>query len=158
MKEYAQAITYAGTDGIISMFSLLLGLLGTSMGSVAIFHVLLLAALANAISMTVSDFNSRTLLGWSSRRWISSGLTFLSMILFSIIPIVVFLMFRSQPSPWTIGIAGIVALFILSMFHGWLEDDTYANVPVQVIVGSLGMFFAYYVGKWSDRALKAYGM
>lgn len=63
MKTYAQAITYAGTDGIISMFSLLLGLLGTSMSSMAILHVLLLAAVASGISMAVSDFNSRISLG-----------------------------------------------------------------------------------------------
>lgn len=153
MKTYAQAITYAGTDGIISMFSLLLGLLGTSMSSMAILHVLLLAAVASGISMAVSDFNSRISLGWSTRRWISTGLTFLSMLVFSTIPIFVFLAFRSHPSPVIVGLAGVVSLLVLATFHGWVEES-YAHVPVQVVAGTLGMILAYYVGVWSDRALK----
>lgn len=153
MKAYAQAMTYAGTDGIISMFSLLLGMLGTSMGSVTIFHVLVLATLANAISMSISDFNSRTQLGWSSRRWVSTGLTFLSMLVFSTIPIFVFLAFRSHPSPMIVGIAGVISLLVLASFHGWMEES-YAHAPVQIVAGTFGMVLAYYVGVWSERALK----
>lgn len=154
MKDYAQAITYAGTDGIISMFSLLLGMLGTSMSSTAILHVLLLAAVASGISMAVSDFNSRINLGWSLRRWISTGLTFLSMLVFSIIPIFVFLAFRRHPSPIIVGLAGVLSLLVLATFHGWVEES-YAHVPVQIVAGTIGMVLAYYVGVWSDRVLKS---
>lgn len=75
------------------------------------------------------------------------------MLVFSTIPIFVFLAFRSHPSPVIVGLAGVVSLLVLATFHGWVEES-YAHVPVQVVAGTLGMILAYYVGVWSDRALK----
>lgn len=153
MDRHIQAITYAGTDGIISMFALLLGLLGTTIAKPTLVLTLVLAAIANAISMATSDFNSRTSYGWSSDRWLSSGLTFVSLFVFALIPIGIVILARSRPSPIWVWAGGVVALSVLALVHG-RNIGTYDHVPVQVGVGALGMGLAYQMGAWSESFLK----
>lgn len=154
MFDHAQAITYAGTDGIISMFALLLGLLGTSIAKPAILITLVLASVSNAISMAVSDFNSRTEYAWSSDRWVSAGLTFLSLFVFAMIPVGIVMVTQKRPSPVLVWSAGIVALTVLALVHA-RAVETYDHVPVQIVMGALGMLLAYRVGMWSETFFEA---
>lgn len=153
MIPHVQAITYAGTDGIISMFALLLGLLGTSIAKPAILITLVLASVSNAISMAVSDFNSRTEYAWSSERWVSAVLTFVSLFVFAMIPVGIVMVSRKRPSPVLVWIAGLVALTVLALVHA-RGVDTYDHAPIQVIMGALGMILAYKVGMWSEAFLE----
>lgn len=156
LRRYIQSITYAGTDGVNSTFALLLGMVGSSLPNPIILRVLLLAVLSNALSMSVSDFNSQATdtKVWTEKRTTSAAMTFGSMFLFSIIPILFFLTYKkSRSSPLIIGFAAFFSHMLLALFHGW-AIDSYHHVPSQVGLSMLVMFAAYYIGVWSGKLFK----
>lgn len=141
---YVEPIILSGTDGIITVFNLLIGLNAADINVDTITKVVMIAIVGDAISMTISYYNSKyTIYNDNNTLVIESALNFLSFIIFGYLVVVLYILFKNIIISAIISsiILGIVKSYMIgNVFDGVLSIKTF----LLVIIGS---FMVYIFGK-----------
>lgn len=142
MKITKEAILLSGTDGIITVFNLLVGLNVYQFNIESIFKIVVIAIVGDAISMGVSYYNSKD--GFEDMteddRIYGALANIIAFIVFGGMCLIMFLLITSKPSLMHAYIAIIVPLIILSLF----EDS---DIKMTIILGFLGSTITYFVSR-----------
>lgn len=140
MKIIKEAILLSGTDGIITVFNLLVGLNVSQFNLESIFKIVVIAIIGDAISMGISYYNSKDGIDEISHedRIYGMFINMVAFIVFGGMCLLFFLMIASKPSVPYAYISIIIPLIILSMF----EDS---DIKMTFILGLLGSTITYFV-------------
>ena len=137
MKITKEAILLSGTDGIITVFNLLVGLNVSHFTIENIFKIVVIAIVGDAISMGISYYNSKD--GFDGMSEDDRIYGAIANIIGSMC-LMFFLLIASKPSLEYAYLSIIVPLFVLSMF----EDS---DIKMTIILGLLGSTITYFVSR-----------
>lgn len=142
MKITKEAILLSGTDGIITVFNLLVGLNVSHFTIENIFKIVVIAIVGDAISMGISYYNSKDGFDGMSEddRIYGAIANIIAFIIFGSMCLMFFLLIASKPSLEYAYLSIIVPLFVLSMF----EDS---DIKMTIILGLLGSTITYFVSR-----------
>jgi VIT1/CCC1 family predicted Fe2+/Mn2+ transporter len=158
ISNYLSEIMYGGMDGIVSTFAVVAGFSGAQsngLASVGIGAVLLFGfanLFADASSMGLGNFLSvRSKNKVSSKKEkavITSIFTFVSFIVFGIVPLIPFLFFKDNNNVFYISVGfTFIALTLLGTFRSLATKEKFINVVGEVLlIGGVAAIIAYTVG------------
>lgn len=139
MQIIKEAILLSGTDGIITVFNLLVGLNIYQFNIYNIFKIVVIAIIGDAISMGISFYNSKENIQEEDR--IKGALiNILAFILFGSLSLSIFLLLTKKPNIYAAYISIIIPLLILSLF----EDS---DIKMTLLLGLLGSSITYFISK-----------
>jgi len=128
-----QQIIYSGTDGIISISSLISGMIGAGIDPYIIILTGSIASFSDALSMAISEYNSREELD-------TTVVTFASFYAFALLVLMGAFLPKCFYVPWVIFI-----ILILSMMKKLFSEDS--NVLKTMVVSILGGYASFSFGK-----------
>ena len=160
--KYLGSVVYGGVDGIITIFNIISGVEGAQLKYYVIFILGISSLISDAVSMGFSDYLSLNAENkvdktrdpeekMDSRK--SGLITFLSFILFGLIPLLTYLFYskyynNKKTNYIKTYISTMIALFLLGSFQSkytgeiWYKSGTYV-----VGYGILASFISYQIGK-----------
>lgn len=157
-KEYLKSFIYGGTDGIITIFNIISGIEGANLDK---YYVIILGfgtLVADAISMAVSSYLSsksdETVGNYPIR---NSIITFLSFILFGLIPLLSFIYTpRLNISNYNTSlIASLISMLILGASQGYIMGKNIVkNSLVTSSMGMVGAVVSYQIAKFISTIVK----
>src|SRR3989338_3904048 len=152
-KSHIKDIVYGATDGIITTFALVAGVVGAQLSTSVILILGFANLLADGFSMASSDY-----LGTESENELSTarhpsplasaGITFLSFIVGGFIPLAPYLFFPIGPNSFqkTLIATGL-ALLLVGSLRGLVARKHFLRTAFEtVVVGAIAATIAYGVG------------
>lgn len=141
---YVEPIILSGTDGIITVFNLLIGLNAAEINIDTITKVVTIAIIGDAISMTISYYNSKyTISKDHNKLIIESALNFLSFVVFGYLVVFLYTLFKN------VIISAIISSIFLGIIKSYMIENGFDFVLslktcFLVIIGS---FMVYLFGR-----------
>lgn len=139
MQIIKEAILLSGTDGIITVFNLLVGLNVYQFDMYNIFKIVVIAIIGDAISMGISFYNSKEDVGEKDRIE-GAFINILAFIIFGGLSLFIFLILTKKPNVYAAYISIVIPLILLSLF----EDS---DIKMTVLLGLLGSSITYFISK-----------
>ena len=158
-KEYLRSVIYGGVDGIITIFNIISGVEGGNLKYKVIFILGFSALISDAFSMGVSDFlsvdaNNKVLKEENEQpNPVNSGIiTFISFILFGLIPLLTYLLVKSKRNYIITYISTVISLFLLGSFQSlYTEDKWYISGSSVSLYGIIASLVSYNIGKYLNK-------
>ena len=153
--EYIKSVIYSGTDGLITIFNLLLGLNNFQFSQYIITIVLLLALVGDAISMGISDMNSKNTEGYNFD-YKSGIMTFISFVIFGSIPLILYLSFVGKEyNIKLIFLVVLIGLITLGYFKNKILNKKEFIITTPLL-GLFGALLSYTFSYNTNRIIKYY--
>lgn len=113
LENNFEEIIYGGTDGLISIYTLLFALNNFNTNKLVTIGILLFNIIGDSLSMGISNYNSKIANEKYNKSKIESSVAvFLSFMFFGIIPVFSYYFFSKTPS---LIISSIISLIVLSI-------------------------------------------
>lgn len=162
METYYKSIIYGGTDGIITMFNIISGIRGANLDIRYSIIISLSVLISDAVSMGFSDYSSTKIdkkLGYTKNNEIKSGMiTFLSFIIFGIIPLSLFFIFYFKTKENAFIYSAIIvfiSLFILGITKSKFTGDNYLKSGLSTSTyGLIASMTSYFIANKLSKIIK----
>jgi len=159
MDSYFKSVVYGGTDGIITIFNIISGITGAKLNMRVAIILSLSVLISDAVSMAFSDYSSTRVdrkLGYTQNDEVKSGvITFVSFILFGLIPLSLFLLmsYYNPKNAFIFSlIAVMVSLFILGAIKSKYnkENMTYSGLWT-ASYGFIASMISFLIGNYMSK-------
>jgi len=153
---YIKSLLYGGSDGIVTIFNILIGLKNLEMSNQNIILITLIVLFGDAISMALADFNSNIdteIYNSNYNILLSSIITFFSFIIFGSIPIVAYFLLSSKPN--------LIYSFFLSFISFSLlifvservrkKENIWKNTIKKTIISFFAILFTFFFSKFINN-------
>ena len=165
-NQLTRSIVYGGVDGIITMSNIISGINGANINVNYIIILGLSTLIADAISMGTSDFLStkaNNKINNLKENPNKHGLTtFISFIIFGMIPIFTFFLLYYLTSLTKKNIfilsyiSTFISLFVLGVYQSKLTGELwYKNASIVSIYGTTASIVAFYLGKIFNKMINS---
>lgn len=145
---WIEPVILSGTDGIITVFNLLVGLNAAEFKKDLIFIIIFIAIVGDSISMAISYLNSKlkdTNDLVTTQIVLESLYNIMSFVFFGTLCLLIYFMITNEPNVKNAYIAIIIPLLLLGLLQMKYRDGNVSFV-VSLILGLLGSFLSYAVG------------
>lgn len=157
-QELIKSFIYGGTDGIITIFNIISGIEGANLDKLYVIILGFGTLIADAVSMGVSSYLSSTTDNSKLNNPIKNGLiTFVSFILFGIIPLLSFItVTNNKISNYYISlILSFCSMIVLGSIQGYITNkNIYKTAITTSSVGMLGALISYSIAKNISNYIK----
>lgn len=144
-----EALLFSGTDGIITVFNLIVGLTAAEIQRQTIFLVILIAIIGDALSMALSFYNSNIeKLTDTTLLYIGCVANFWAFVILGGMVISFFMLFQHNSIMNAI-ISIIPSLLLLSLLQ-----TEYTNRISTFVIGLSGSLFIYGIGRFSKNYIR----
>jgi uncharacterized membrane protein YozB (DUF420 family) len=145
-KEFYRSIMFGGTDSILTLFNLLIGLTIAKVRSKTILMVLLITVVGNALADGISMYSSLGDSDDSALKIRSSLLTFLSYMMFGTIITLLYIIIENEANFIHVFAIGAVAIFLLTFVNYKLLNHKTSTLYMTPAIGIIGMILTGVVG------------
>ena len=135
-----ESILLSGTDAIITVFNLLVGLNASNFDISSIYRIVIIAIIGDAISMGISYINSKDDQYDFHQKIYGAIINIIAFILFGGLSLIIFLLLTNKPSVSVAYLSIIIPLLILSYF----ENN---DIKITFWLGLLGSSIIYLISK-----------
>lgn len=148
LQHINDAIVLSGTDGIITIFNILIGMTSADLNKNTIFIVTILAIIGDAISMGISWYNSKELNEDIDKQEQSIAAVYntISFIVFGSMVLGIYLLVTDKPSVVNAYIAIIVPLILLG-YYQYTQKNDINLIYNTVLFGFVGSIIVFSIGK-----------
>lgn len=143
-----EPVILSGTDGIITVFNLLVGLNAAEFKKDLIFIIIFIAIVGDSISMAISYLNSKLK---STDELVETGIVLeslyniLSFVFFGSLCLIIYFFITNEPSVMNAYIAIIIPLLLLGFLQMKYRDGN-VSFFVSLVLGLLGSILSYAIG------------
>ena len=135
-----ESLLLSGTDAIITVFNLLVGLNASNFDISSIYRIVIIAIIGDAISMGISYINSKDDQYDFHQKIYGAIINIIAFILFGGLSLIIFLLLTNKPSVSVAYLSIIIPLLILSYF----ENN---DIKITFWLGLLGSSIIYLISK-----------
>lgn len=135
-----ESILLSGTDGIITVFNLLVGLNASNFDISSIYRIIIIAIIGDAISMGISYMNSKDDQYSFDEKVYGAIINIIAFALFGGLCLIIFLLLTNKPSVSIAYLSIILPLLILSYFEK-------SDIKLTFWLGLLGSSIVYLISK-----------
>jgi VIT1/CCC1 family predicted Fe2+/Mn2+ transporter len=150
---YIKSLLYGGSDGIITIFNILIGLKNIEIPTQNIMLITLIVLFGDAISMALADFNSNIdteIYKSDYNKIISSIITFCSFIIFGSIPIITYFLMSNKQNIKYSFILSFISFSLLIFISEKMREkkNIWINTIKKVIISLFAIIFTFFFSKY----------
>ena len=158
---YIKSLLYGGSDGIVTIFNILIGLKNIEISNQNIMLITLIVLFGDAISMALADFNSNIdteIYKSNYNKIISSAITFVSFIIFGSIPIITYFLMSNKPNLKYSFILSFISFTLLIFISEKIREkkNIWTNTIKKVIISLFAIIFTFLFSKYVNYIKKNY--
>jgi VIT1/CCC1 family predicted Fe2+/Mn2+ transporter len=158
---YIKSLLYGGSDGIVTIFNILIGLKNIEISNQNIMLITLIVLFGDAISMALADFNSNIdteIYKSNYNKIISSTITFVSFIIFGSIPIITYFLMSNKPNLKYSFILSFISFTLLIFISEKIREkkNIWTNTIKKVIISLFAIIFTFLFSKYVNYIKKKY--
>ena len=150
---YIKSLLYGGSDGIVTIFNILIGLKNIEISNQNIMLITLIVLFGDAISMALADFNSNIdteIYKSDYNKIISSIITFFSFIIFGSIPIITYFLMANKQNLKYSFILSFISFSLLIFISEKMrkKKNIWINTIKKVIISLFAIIFTFFFSKY----------
>ena len=146
INQYLEPILLSGTDGIITVFNLLVGLTSANFTVFSIARIVIIAIIGDSLSMAISYYNSKHNETDEKERIYKSIANIIAFMFFGSICLLIYITFTTFNGNNPNILIAYFSAFLPLIILGSLLDDRKEMIKV-VVMGLLGSILVYAVGQ-----------
>jgi hypothetical protein len=145
-KEFYRSIMFGGTDSILTLFNLLIGLTIAKIKPKMIITILMITVVGNALADGVSMYSSLGDSDDNNLKLKSSFFTFISYMMFGTAITLLYMLIKNEANIIHVVSIGAISISLLTITNYKLLDHKASTIYITPIIGVIGMLLTGFVG------------